>query len=59
MWLKQSYFLHHGEVSPVVPVFKNVWDRLVTKNYNPVLLLLLVKFFEKLVNIGSYDHLEK
>ena len=48
------------EVSLVVPVFKNVWERCTTKNERPVCLLTLVgKVFEKLVNNGIVDQLEK
>ena len=48
------------KVSLVVPVFKNVWERLTAKNYHPVSLLSVVsKVFEKLVNNGIVDHLKK
>ena len=48
------------KVSSVVPVFKNVGERSTAKNYRPVSLLSVVsKVFEKLVNNGIVDHLEK
>ena len=44
----------------MVPVFKNVGERSAAKNYRPVSLLSVVsKVFEKLVNNGIVDHLEK
>ena len=44
----------------MVPVFKNVGERSTAKNYHPVSLLSVVsKLFEKLVNNGIVDHLEK
>ena len=44
----------------MVPVFKNVDERYIAKNYRPVILLSLVsKVFEKLVNNRIVDHLEK
>ena len=44
----------------MVPVFKNVGERLTTKNYHPVSLCSVVsKFFEKLVNNRIVDRLEK
>ena len=44
----------------MVPVFKNVGERSTAKNYRPVSLLSgLSKVFEKLVNNGIVDHLEK
>ena len=44
----------------MVPVFKNVGERSTAKNYRPVSLLSVVsKVFEKLVNNGIVDHLEK
>ena len=52
--------LDFWKVSLVVPVFKNVWERLTAKNYHPVSLLSVVsKVFEKLVNNGIVDHLKK
>ena len=44
----------------MVPVFKNVGERSTAKNYRPVSLLSVVsKVFEKLINNGIVDHLEK
>ena len=44
----------------MVPVFKNVGERSSAKNYCPVSLLSVVsKVFEKIVNNGIVDHLEK
>ena len=44
----------------MVPVFKNVGERSIAKNYRPVSLLSLVsKVFEKLVNNRIVNHLEK
>ena len=43
----------------MVPVFRNVGERSVAKNYHPVSLLSMVsKVFEKLVNNRTVDHLE-
>ena len=58
--LKESCFPDCWKVSSVVPVFKNVGERSTAKNYRPVSLLSVVsKVFEKLVNNGIVDHLEK
>ena len=58
--LKESCFPDCWKVSSVVPVFKNVGQRSTAKNYRPVSLLSVVsKVFEKLVNNGIVDHLEK
>ena len=58
--LKESYFPYCWKVSPVVPVFKNVGESTTAKNYCLVSLLSVVsKAFEKLVNNGIVDHLEK
>ena len=58
--LKECCFLDCWKVSSVVPVFKNVGERSTANNYCPVSLLSVVsKFFEKLVNNGIVDHLEK
>ena len=58
--LKESRFLNCWKVSSVVPVFKNVGERSIPKNYHPVSLLSVVsKVFEKLVNNRIVDHLEK
>ena len=44
----------------MVPVFKNVDERYIAKNYRPVILLSLVsKVFEKQANNRIVDHLEK
>ena len=56
--LKESCFPDCWKVSSVV--FKNVGERSTAKNYQPVSLLSVVsKVFEKLVNNGIVDHLEK
>ena len=44
----------------MVPVFKNVWERSMVKNYRPVSLLSVVsKVLEELVDNRIGDHLEK
>ena len=44
----------------MVPVFKNVGERYIAKNYLPVSLLFVVsRVFEKLQNNRIVDHLEK
>ena len=44
----------------MVPVFKNVGERSVAKNYSPDSLLSAVsEVFEKVVNDRIVDHLEK
>ena len=44
----------------MVPVFKNAGERSTAKNYRPAILLSVVsKVFEKLVNNRIVDHLEK
>ena len=44
----------------MVPVFKNVGERSIVKNYHPVSLLSVIsKVVEKLVNNRIIDHLEK
>ena len=44
----------------MIPVFKNVGERSISKNYHPVSLLSVVsKVFEKVVNNTIVDHLEK
>ena len=44
----------------MVPVFKNVGERSTAKNYCPISLLsVFSKVFEKLVNNGIFNHLEK
>ena len=58
--LKESCFPDCWKVSSVVPVFKNVGERLTAKNYHPVSLLSVVsKVIEKLVNNRIVDHLHK
>ena len=58
--LKESCFPNCWKVSLVVPVFKNVGERSLAKNYCPLSLLSVVsKIFEKLVNNRIVDHLEK
>ena len=58
--LKESCFPYCWMVSSVVPVFKNVGERSIAKNYLLVSPLSLVgKVFEKLVNNRIIDHLEK
>ena len=48
------------KVSSLVPVFKNVGERSIAKNYDPVSVLFVVsKVLEKLVNNRIVDHLEK
>ena len=60
MCLKESCFPYCWKVSLVVPAFKNVGERSTAKYYHPVSLLSVVsKVFEKLVNNGIVDHLEK
>ena len=57
--LKESGFPDCWKVSSVVPVFKNVGKRSAAKNYGPVILSVVSKVFEKLVNNRIVDHLEK
>ena len=58
--LKESCFPDCLKVSSMVPVFKNIGERSIAKNYRPVSLLCVVsKVFEKLVNNRIVDHLEK
>ena len=58
--LKESCFPDCWKVSLVVPVFNNVGKRSTAKNYRSVSILSVVsKVFEKLVNNGMVDHLEK
>ena len=58
--LRESRFPGCWKVLSVVPVFKNVGERLATKNYCPTSLFSVVsKIFEKLVNNRIVDHLEK
>ena len=58
--IKESCVPDCLKVSSVVPVFKNVGERSMAKNYRPVSLLSVVsKVFEKLVNNRIVDHLDK
>ena len=58
--LKKSCFPDCWKVSSEVPLFKNFGERSTAKNYHPVSLLSVVsKVFEKLINDGTVDHLEK
>ena len=60
MFLKESCFPDCWKVSSLVPVFKNVEDRSVAKNYHRASFPSVVsKIFEKLVNNGIVDHLER
>ena len=53
-------FSSYLKVSSVVPVLKNVGERSEAKNYRLVSLLsVVIKVFEKLVNNGIADHLDK
>ena len=53
-------FSSYLKVSSVVPVLKNVGERSEAKNYRLVSLLsVVIKVFEKLVNNGIVDHLDK
>ena len=57
---KQSCFPGSWKLSSLVPVFKNVGERSIAKNYDPVSVLFVVsKVLEKLVNNRIVDHLEK
>ena len=58
--LKKSCFPDCWKVSLGVPVFKNVGERFIAKNYCPVSLPSVVsKVFDNLVNNNIVDHLEK
>ena len=58
--LNESCFPDCWKVSSVVPVFKIVEVSSTAKNYRPVILLSVVsKVFEKLINKRIVDHLEK
>ena len=60
MCLKESCFPDCWKVLSVVLVFKDVGERSTARNYHTVSLLSVVsKVFEKLVNNGIVDHLEK
>ena len=57
--LKQSCFSDCWKVSSLVPVFKNVGERSIAKNYDSVSVLFVVsKVLKKLAN-RIVDHLEK
>ena len=57
---KQSCFPNSWKLSSLVPVFKNVGERSIAKNYDPVSVLFVVsKVLEKLVNNTIVDHLER
>ena len=59
MCLEESCVPDCWKVSSVVPVFKNVGERSIAKNYDPASPLSVVsKVFEKLVNNRILDHLE-
>ena len=58
--LKESCFPDCWKVTSVVPVFKNIGEGSIAKNYHPLSLLSVVsKVFEKIVNNRIVDHLEK
>ena len=60
MCLKKSFVPDCWKVTLVFLVLKNVGQRSTAKNYRPVNLLSVTsKVFEKLVNYGIVDHLEK
>ena len=60
MCLKESSFPDWWKVSSVVPVFKNIGEKSMAKNYHCVNLLSVVgNVFEKLINNRLVDHLEK
>ena len=60
MSLKDPCFSDSWKILLVVPVFKNVGERSIVKNYGPVSLFSVVsKVFEKLVNNGLLDRLGK
>ena len=48
MFLKEFRFPHFWKVSLVAPVFKNVGERSIAKNYHPVLLFVISKVCKKL-----------
>ena len=57
---KQSCFPDSWKLSSLVPVYKNVGERSIAKNYDPVSVLFVVsKVLEKFVNNRVVDHLEK
>ena len=57
---KQSCFPNSWKLSSLFPIFKNVGERSIAKNYDPVSVLFVVsKVLEKLVNNTIVDHLER
>ena len=57
---KQSCFPNSWKLSSLFPVFKNVGERSIAKNYDPVSVLFVVsKVLEKVVNNTIVDHLER
>ena len=59
-YMKESCLPFCWKFSSVVPIFKNFGERSTAKNYLPVSLLsVFSKVFEKPVNNGIVDHLEK
>ena len=57
--LKESCFPDSWKVSSVFPVFRNVREKSIAKNYHPVSLFSVVsKVFENFVNNRIVDHLE-
>ena len=57
MCLKESCFPDCLKVTSVVPVFKNVGERSIAKNYHPAHLhLMITKVFQTHVNYGLADH---
>ena len=58
--LEESCFPDYWKVSSVVPVFKNVGEKSMSKNNSPVSLLsVILKDFEKLINNSLVIHLKK
>ena len=58
--LKVSCFPNSWKLSSLFLVFKNVGERSIAKNYDPVSVLFVVsKVLEKLVNNTIVDHLER
>ena len=44
----------------MIPISKKGWERFTAKNYHPVTVLFTVsKIFEKFVNNGIVDHIDK
>ena len=60
MCLKESCFPDCWKFSCMVPVFENVGERSIAKNYHLVSLLSVTsKIFEKLANNKLVDHIKK